>query len=229
MRSDSFSIDGPKGRNQDRRLCPSEAEGGWIAAIADGVGGNDGGEVAAEAAIQAVSRYVPVRDQSMRDLFVQACDLIASSADRYPKMATTLSVLAYRDGVAHVGHVGDTRIYHVRGRGIVTRTVDQTEVALLVRQGVLSPNQAKRYPRKNVISSYLSSAGEFDLYEETFSVEVGDYLFLLTDGVYDILKKSDIVEICLESGNISDISRKMEGFLRDVGVADDSTVIAIEI
>src|SRR3546814_5436694 len=57
---------------------------------------------------------------------------------------------------ARVGHVGDSRIYHLRGSGLVTRTKDQTEVQHLIDEGILTPERAKMYPRKNVLLSAIS-------------------------------------------------------------------------
>ena len=142
-------------------------------------------------------------------------------------MATTLSVILVHSGVAKVGHVGDTRIYHFRDSGVVTRTQDQTEVAGLLREKVLSPSQARVYPRRNVITSYLSSSSDFDLFESKFEVKTGDVLMLLTDGMYGLIKKAEMLDLVAASTSMDALTSSLRERLESLRMKDDSTVIAI--
>lgn len=110
-------------------------------------------------------------------------------------MGTTLSLIHFKDYKAEVGHVGDSRIYHLRGDGIVDRTVDQTEVEQLVQQGVLSRARALRYPRRHVLLSVLSPDRSYDLYKSVFEIKVGDRLVLLTDGVSSKLLRREVRDL----------------------------------
>lgn len=226
-----FSIDGPKGQNDDRFLDLAPTENGWIAAVADGVGGNVGGARAAELALAALQN-VAAGPRLYRDAFRDACGRMRVEAVRHPelaRMATTLSAVYISDSTARIGHVGDSRIYHLRGEGIVTRTQDQTEVAELLRQNVLTPGQARRYPRRNVIISYLGPDADFDLFESEFPVETGDKLLLITDGVYKEVRKSELVNLNVNCGTVSQFVREIEEMLVGRGVSDDSTLVAIQI
>jgi len=231
MKSVAFSIDGPKRNNQDRYLEPVESFEGWVAAVADGVGGRPGGEIAATEAITAArdSARDPTWDGART--FAAACQRIREAEAREDKeqMATTMSLVRLVGDFAYVAHVGDTRIYHVRGSGIVSRTEDQTEVATLLRDGVLSKAQAKTYPRRNVITSYLSGSAKFDLFENTFNVAPDDNIILLTDGAYDIIKKAHIVQELQQSSSIEEASERFRQRLSLSGVKDDSTMIVVQV
>lgn len=144
-------------------------------------------------------------------------------------MATTLSVVYISDHVVKVGHVGDSRVYHIRGNGIVTRTADQTELAELLKQNVLTAEQAKRYPRRNVLLSYLGPDSDFNLIETDFRVEEGDFLVLLTDGVYNEIRKSELVKLCTNSANATNFAERVKDLLEATGVRDDSSLVAIHV
>lgn len=231
MKSVAFSVDGPKRNNQDRYLEPVESFGGWVAAIADGVGGKPGGEIAATEAIVAARRSAGDATWDGARTFAEACQRIREAEAREGKdeMATTMSLIRLADDFAHVAHVGDTRIYHVRGSGIVSRTEDQTEVATLLRDGVLSKAQAKNYPRRNIITSYLSSSAKFNLFENVFSVETGDKIILLTDGAYEIIKKAQVVQELQRSSSIEEASERFRQRILHSGVKDDSTMVVVQV
>lgn len=229
----SFSIDGPKGQNDDRLLLPITVADGWVSAVADGVGGNAGGGRAAEVALETIQKgFSAIADGSFKLLFDKACELMraeASITPEFAKMATTLSVIAVSHRMARIGHVGDSRIYHIRDNGIVTRTRDQSEVAELVRQQVLTPAQAKRYPRRNVILSYLGPEAKFDLFEVQFEVRKNDIILLLTDGVYKEVRKSEILETLSNARDIGQFIEKIKEKLVSSEVRDDSTIVAIRV
>ncbi|MBS1098432.1 serine/threonine-protein phosphatase [Gluconobacter sphaericus] len=231
MKSVAFSIDGPKGNNQDRYLEPVESFRGWVAAVADGVGGRPGGEIAATEAITAAKDSASDLTWDGAKIFAAACQRIrgAEAHENKEQMATTMSLVRLVDDFAHVAHVGDSRIYHVRGGGILTRTEDQTEVASLLRDGVLSKAQAKSYPRRNVITSYLSSGAKFDLFSSRFAVEPGDNIVLLTDGAYDIIKKAHIVQELQQSSSLEEAAERFRQRLLLSGVKDDSTLVIVQI
>jgi len=231
MKSVAFSIDGPKRTNQDRYLEPIISAGGWLAAIADGVGGRPGGEVAASEAIAAVRDSADDQTWAGAKTFTTACQRIreAEAREHKDQMATTMSIIRLNGPLGYVAHVGDTRIYHVRGSGIVARTQDQTEVATLLRNGVLSKAQARAYPRRNVITSYLSGGATFDLFETEFDVEPGDSFVLLTDGAYDIIKKAHIVQELQQATSVEEASERFRQRLLLSGVSDDSTMVLVQV
>jgi serine/threonine protein phosphatase PrpC len=188
-----LSLTGPKPRNEDNLLIPHVSGARWVAAIADGVGGNVGGAEASKIAIQVSTSLYERPDTALEDVFAEVSEQIYRESIINPdltRMATTLSLIRATESRIELAHVGDTRVYHVRGSGIVTRTEDQTEVAELIRQKVLTPSQAKSYPRRNVLTSFLSASKRYDLFRSSFEAQFGDWIFLLSDGAYKKSRKN---------------------------------------
>jgi serine/threonine protein phosphatase PrpC len=111
----------------------------------------------------------------------------------------------------------------------LSRTEDQAEVAALLRDGVLSKTQARVYPRRNVITSYLSAIAKLGLCEDCFSVNEGDYVVTMTDGAYDIIAKAHVVQELKESSLIEEALERFRQRILMSGVKDNGTVIVVEI
>jgi serine/threonine protein phosphatase PrpC len=227
----SFSLEGPKKRNDDAALLPVVVDGNWWAGIADGVGSSDYGGLAARICLDVIAEHLSA-DANMQDLFRECARRLDSEAANDPrcdKMGTTLSVLAIRDLTAFIGHVGDTRITHFRGGGVMGRTVDQTEVQKLLAEGALSPHQAKRYPRRNVLLSVMSPGRTYDLFQNQFDLRIGDRLLLSTDGFHSLISRREMATISHSSLTVDEFATKLEMEIQIRGVEDDATAIVAEI
>ena len=127
--------------------------------VADGLGGHRGGEVASRIAIDAIGEQIFAGDGDPATRLAQAITtanesiLRASRKDRtLDGMGTTIvGLLLTANGPSYVGHVGDSRLYRVRAGRIELVTEDHSLVATLVREGVLTPEQAHTDPRRNQI------------------------------------------------------------------------------
>ena len=117
----SLSLAGPRGHNQDCILEPTTSGADWWCAIADGVGGSRGGGVASQVCIEAVRNSI-ADGEVMSNLFRKVSDALlrtATADGEDVRMSSTLSVLRISGTAAFVGHVGDTRINHYRGIGVM--------------------------------------------------------------------------------------------------------------
>ena len=226
----SFSIPGPKGDNQDVVLPPFEAGDCIWCAIADGVGSSAFGGVAACASIEIVRQ---VSDHKpMADIFAlvqRRLFEIASEREASKSISTTLSVLSICGDKALVGHVGDTRISHYRSGGVMGRTRDQTEVQKLLDDGVLTKNQAARYPRRNVLLSAMSVGRDYDLHEREFLVQKGDRILLTSDGFHSKLLRGRIAHISSVNPLFEDFWNAIQVALAAETLDDDASCLAIEI
>jgi PPM family protein phosphatase len=224
------SIVGPKGENQDAILPPFSVGNCTWCAIADGVGSSALGGLAARSSIEVV-RLVSV-GQSMEEVFSGAHRLlseIASEQESGKSISTTLSVLKICDGIAFVGHVGDTRVSHYRGPGVMGRTKDQTEVQKLLDDGVLTKNQAARYPRRNVLLSALSAGRDYTLQEQEFAVQKGDRILLTSDGFHSKLLRGRISQLSFGKSQFEEFWISVQEALALVQLDDDASCLAIEI
>ena len=227
-----FSNLGPRKTNQDRVLVPAEDDSTFlIAAIADGIGGAPGGEQAAALALRAAARAKSDPDE-LPKVFSIALRAFRKQALREPelgKMGTTLSIALLVDRMAYIAHVGDTRIYHLRGQGLNNLTEDQTEVATLLRRGVLRKSQAARYPRRGVLLSALSPSGDYEIFRSSARLEVGDRLLLLTDGVYTRVPRRNIANASLASERVETFVAAVERLTIDAEPSDNFTALGLEI
>lgn len=154
---------------------------------------------------------------------------IAHKKEPGKSISTTLSVLRICGDQAFVGHVGDTRISHYRGAGVMGRTKDQTEVQKLLDDGVLTKNQAARYPRRNVLLSAMSAGRDYDLHEQQFTVQKGDRILLTSDGFHSKLLRGRIAQLSSSNAKFEDFWMAVEAALSTESVDDDASCLAIEI
>lgn len=201
--------------------------------IADGMGGKSGGEIASQAAIAAVSALLEKNPAaSIPQLIAEAKQAVASKSlefEEHADMATTLSLALIRNGQAEIGHVGDCRIYHLRGNGLVSRTKDQTEVQRLIDDGILSKQRARDYHRRNILLSVINATGAFELQENAFETEPGDRLILLTDGAYSLIRKDEIRDISLRSESLDELLAEMQRVIESGKVRDDYSAVACQV
>jgi serine/threonine protein phosphatase PrpC len=214
-------------------LLPFNLEGFWWAGIADGMGGRPGGDVASAAVVDTIHSAVTIQHCSdVEKLFSLARERIKEIERERPElssMGTTLSLIRLSDKSAEVGHVGDSRIYHLRADGLVDRTVDQTEVEQLLQQGVLNKATARRYPRRNILLSVLSAAKDYDLYKSEFEIRDGDRLLLLTDGVSSKLLRREIRDLSLKQTDAKSFCDVLLSEIERRNPTDDYSCICIDI
>jgi len=224
----TFSLAGRDRENFDSVAGLTWSDGTTILAIADGVGSSSRG---GEAARLAVETCVNIgQHRPMSEIFAEVDSAISRAAvHEEDKWNTTLSVCLISGGKAQVGHVGDTRIYHLRGRGLVSRTKDQTEVARLVEEGVISVERAARYPRRNVLLSSLNGLGDYELYQTDFGVLSGDRILLMSDGVYRRILKREFIDMSSMSGSSAELVESLKVLLLARGLIDDSSMLCADI
>lgn len=233
IESASFSRKGSKPKNEDSILAPFEANGVWWAAVADGMGGHAGGDVASATVIDTIRTAIGTQpDADIAVLIRAAQQSLERTARRRPDlmtMGTTLSLVCISGRTARVGHVGDSRIYHLRADQIVDRTVDQTEVAQLVRRGVLSRAEAETYPRRNILLSALCVGMDYELHQEAFDLRDGDRVVLLTDGAWSMISRPEIAALSVREPGPLRFCGALLDVLAERSPQDDYTVVCLDI
>lgn len=226
-----FTLSGPKGGNDDDLLEPfSNGRTTWVA-VADGVGSSKNGGLAARTCLHVIKEKA-AEEPDMERLFRQCSQALRKLSDdevNLGKLSTTLTVLALRGAQATVGHTGDSRVTHFRGGGVMGRTRDQTEVQRLLDEGALSPRQAQRYPRRNVLLSSMSSEGGYELFRSEFSIEAGDRILLSTDGFHSKISRKEMAGISQSAITISDFLDQLKTIVSERGLDDDATVVGLEM
>jgi serine/threonine protein phosphatase PrpC len=199
MRTDNGAV---RPHNEDRVSFvtpqpgdPMEARGSLML-VADGMGGHAAGEVASEIAVETVRRvYYELTGPMPHVLgsaFLAAHRAIADWAKNNPEckgMGTTCTAVAICDGDAWLAHVGDSRAYLLRDGAMTQLSEDQTLVAQMVRDGQLSPEEARNSPVSNVILQALGPNAEVVpvVWSEPLKVAADDVVVLCTDGLSGVV------------------------------------------
>lgn len=229
--------------NEDyvRIIRPTTPDGvsarGLLAVVCDGMGGHEAGEIASRLAVETiVRRFEDDTDDPLVALpkALKAANLaIFDSADRNRKltgMGTTCTALILRGGLAYSAHVGDSRLYLVRGGEIFLMTEDHSAVMLLVRQGVISLEEARHHPDKNVISRALGSHRDVQVsaWPRPFAVLPGDRFLLCSDGLYDLVSDATLLAIAAD-GHPQVACDRLVTLAREVGGHDNISVAILSM
>lgn len=215
--------------NQDRVFF-----GGMVAALADGMGGHQGGERAAELAIAefelagqdlSEGQLVEVVMAANRQIHGHAAD------NGLPGMGTTLVALSLHDDeTITVANVGDSRAYWLRGDYMGQVTEDHSFVEDLVRQGRLRPEDAIDHPQRNILTRAVGIGSEVEV--DRFPIpepKVGDRFLLCSDGLFNELPEEDILEILLEAGEPSATASALVNAALGTPCRDNVTVAVVDV
>lgn len=181
-----------------------ESRRGLLALVADGMGGHAAGEVASALAAEVVRRVYFSLDKSPLDALRAAFDAanraILDYAAKHPDcagMGTTCTAIAVRDECLWLAHVGDSRAYILRDGELTQLSEDQTLHAQLVRDGVLTAEEAEKAPGGNVILQALGTRQEISpcLSSEGMRLRLGDRFILCSDGLSNLASDADIARI----------------------------------
>lgn len=162
--------------------------------VADGMGGHARGREASETAVRVVQEVffksgdvVPIRllrgvEEANRAIFA-----LSREAGAWDRMGTTCTALVISGGEGYVAHVGDSRLYRVRGDEVKQLTEDHTVVGELQRKGVLTLEEAREHPRRHALIRAVGVDDEVEI--DTFTtgtLRAGDTFVLCSDGLSEI-------------------------------------------
>jgi serine/threonine protein phosphatase PrpC len=175
---------------------------GRLAVVADGMGGYEGGQEASRIAVETVRE---VYDKAFRndpqaaliEAFAAAHERIQDYADTHPAfqgMGTTCTALVVLGRQLHFAHVGDSRLYLVRGDTIVRLTRDHSYVGRLVESGIVDSKDAESHPQRHILTAALGSGRDVaaDVPEEAVALQERDTLILCTDGLWGVVGDQDL-------------------------------------
>jgi len=184
---------------------PLLAARGSVYLVCDGMGGHNAGQIASElAAKQFLHAYYHLggtAQEAARHAILQAHHYIAEMASKIPSrygMGTTLTALILKQDEGILAHVGDSRCYRLREGVFEQLSRDHTLVARLVEQGIITPEQARYHPQRNVIRQAVGVADPSEPLEpdiETFALQAGDLYLLCSDGLTDMVDDAEIEAI----------------------------------
>ena len=209
-----------------------------LAIVADGMGGHNAGEIASREAVATIgSRYLrrlswnPL--QALSAGFSDANTHVFALAGQHPEwsgMGTTATALLIVKGMASYAHVGDSRLYRLRGTTMEQLSSDHTLVAALARDGLIPPEVAGNHPDRNIITRAIGtkSSVEVEVCKTEWSIQIGDVYLLCSDGLYDLVTDQDIESI-LRENQLPEACEALVTAAKDKGGYDNISVIVLAI
>jgi len=227
------------------RFPREDAEGFAMIAVADGMGGAAAGEVASKIAIEAldetIRRYVQEREEGrdligLEPLLEKGIRLanrrvhVAALGHKGSRgMGTTLTCIALDDGVAFVGHVGDSRAWLVREPRIYQLTKDHSWVEEQVEKGILTEAEAKGHELRNLITRALGTRPQVAPDTARLDVVSGDVLLVASDGLHGVVEADEILETIRRSPDPQTAVDTLIAQANDRGGPDNVTVVVAEV
>jgi protein phosphatase len=188
-----------RSQNQDAYLLAPELK---LFAVADGMGGHLGGEVASDLAVRAIEEHVRVTsdapERALADSVCVANARIHARASDSPVlrgMGTTTSSLLFSGNDAIIAHVGDSRVYLVRHERIFQLTEDHSLVFQQVKAGLLTLEQAKNSPYKHIIMRSVGVEPKVEVDVIRVGVEPADAFLLCSDGLTGLVEDAEICAV----------------------------------
>ncbi|MEI8215476.1 MAG: Stp1/IreP family PP2C-type Ser/Thr phosphatase [Eubacteriales bacterium] len=237
-----FKTDTGKGRsvNEDAFFVMPKQN---IYIIADGVGGQNAGDIASRTSVKIIAEYIsknPIskdfRTDEIKDYFAKCINLVnneifslAKEKETQKGMATTLVILYVVGNKAHFINVGDSRAYLIRNMEIHQITEDHTVVNQLIKVGKITKKDAETHPMSNVITKAVGA--DCSIAPDYYSIDVKrkDIILLCSDGLYGEVKESEIMEICLNSPSMHQACNRLVQRANEYEGKDNITVICVRI
>ena len=224
-----------RGHNEDA-LWPRPAEGEvaqgqaaeqFLAAVADGMGGHVGGEVASRLAIETA--VATDGDAVARVLAANAAVLgAARDRPRLTGMGTTLTLAIFSGDMVEIGHIGDSRAYRYRDGNLEQITRDHSLVAEMVASGELRPEEAAAHPFRSVITRALGLDGAVAVDLVQGEALPGDRFLLCSDGLTTMLEAPRIAALLAGQDGSAAAAALVEA-ANQAGGFDNTSVVVIDV
>jgi PPM family protein phosphatase len=216
-----------------------------ICLVADGMGGQNAGEVASKHAVEILPRELKenlagalsqdATKAVIRKAIVTANDEIRFMAQHDPnlqQMGTTVVLTVWHKGsaVMHVAGLGDSRAYLVRGKKIEQLTVDHSIAQALVEAKTISAQEARTHRYRNVLWKYLGSTEVGEGPEvKALHLQVGDRVLLCTDGLSGVVPDDKLLSYVREQTDMQQCADGLVQLALDSGSRDNVSCVIIEV
>jgi serine/threonine protein phosphatase PrpC len=222
--------------------------------VADGVGGHNRGEIASREAVEQLRSWVAGASSELSKLIAKinggeiekiwevrrllengvqsACYMVFGMAQLDPEkkgMSTTLSALLIRGGLAFAAHVGDSRVYRLRGNTVLQITEDHTLINHKIKQGHMTRGEAERAVGKNIITRAVGHKDYVQVDTADIDVEPNDRFMLCSDGLHTYLSDDSEVIQLIADGPIEEGAEASISLANQRGGKDNITTVVIEV
>ena len=218
--------------------------------VADGMGGHAAGEIASKVAVDSINEFVVLTsgdeeitwpfgldenisyDGNRLKTAIRFANRKVLEATRekteYEGMATTVAAVLVDGSSANLGHVGDSRVYLVRDGKIEQLTSDHSWVNEQIQSGVISADQARSHPLRNVVTRALGGKPDLQVDMQVHKIEPGDVLLLCSDGLTTMIPDEDIARLVGGAGgDVEKAARALVAAANARGGEDNITVLVL--
>jgi serine/threonine protein phosphatase PrpC len=201
-----------------------------LIAVADGMGGHAGGEVASSIAINSLVTTLSKADELLKvttEINSKISERVIAEPD-LAGMGTTLTALAINGDVAELLHVGDSRCYAFAGGKLNQLSNDHTVMQELIDQGRITPEEAINHPQRSLLTQALMGDSQVNPVLQLYPITIGDQFLLCSDGLTAVLSDLEISKICKKTSG-QELVETLVAETRAKGAPDNVTVIWAEI
>ncbi len=213
--------------NEDSFLAESP-----LFAVADGMGGHRGGEVASHLALDTVEAMYLRGEGTLADQVREANRVVfaRSSEDlKVAGMGTTLTAALVDGDGLHLAHVGDSRAYLLRAGSLRQLTDDHTLVNRMVKAGEITREEAAVHPHRNVVTRALGTEAEIPVDEQSVALLEGDRVLLCSDGLTGMVTEDQIQAIMESTDDAQEAADRLIRAANRAGGIDNITAVVLDV
>ncbi|WP_242619196.1 Stp1/IreP family PP2C-type Ser/Thr phosphatase, partial [Actinomadura fibrosa] len=211
--------------------------GAHLLAVADGMGGHVGGEIASAAAIEALrglDKDLPATEllAALEHTVKTANDNLHRIVESDPAlqgMGTTLTAMLWAGNQVALVHIGDSRAYLLRDGSLFQITHDHTLVQSLVDEGRISPDEAASHPQRSLLLRALDGRGEVDPDLSLREAKIGDRYLLCSDGLSGVVTAETIFQVLTDVADPEQAVRQLIDLANRGGGPDNITCVVADV
>ena len=202
--------------------------------VADGMGGHSAGEVASGLAVSSLrDGAAAITDEASLAAALHTANEVIHTESMMNHvrhgMGTTIAALLANDDAIVVAHVGDARIYRWVDGTLSRVTKDHSYVQELVDEGIITLEEARVHPRRNIVTRALGIDAEVDISTATLPVTIGARYILCSDGLVDEVTDSEISAILGRHETANAAAEALVAAANAAGGRDNVTVIVVDV
>ncbi|MFI6452860.1 PP2C family protein-serine/threonine phosphatase [Streptosporangium amethystogenes] len=210
--------------------------GARLLAVADGMGGHVGGEVASSAAIATVASLdqecpgdlAAAAEAGVRKANQRLRELVAEDPS-LTGMGTTLTLMLWNGSRVALAHIGDSRAYLLRNGDLYQITYDHTLVQTLMDDGRITAEEAARHPHRSILLQVLDGSENLELDLSLRDAEVGDRYLLCSDGLSGVVEAERLRQVLAEVDDLQEVTRQLIALACEAGGPDNITCVVADV
>lgn len=216
---------GGRDENQDS-YGYAQTAWGFLVTVCDGMGGGPGGKTASTIAVNEIVAGVEgaSKDEEVSNILIKAIRranmAIIEAGNENPSlkgMGSTATVLLLSERAAQIAFVGDSRIYQLRGKRKVFRTFDHSMVFDLVKQNVITEEQARLSAQSNIITRALGIKPDVEVDIHELPYEKGDRFVLCSDGIHGTMPEKQLLKMFVQKKPLGIVTDNVATYVDNLG------------